>query len=217
MTAATGTTPPASPPGAPTAEPVIKPSGVWYWVGGLTMALGSIAAIVWFSLSVATLVNLPDTYQRIPVPGEDTVRLQAGENTLFTEIDRYSSFAYVVPDDPEVTITGPTGTELTVVPEYRGTSRSGSRSSSSGSSYTRDDRRGVSFATVQVPSTDLYTVTTREPVIRDSPGSAFPSTAADEDVELAIGDDLDEAALAGVFASMGLGFVTFVAGAIVMI
>jgi hypothetical protein len=56
-----------------------------YWIGGGLIAVGVVGAVLWFVLSLVNLSNEVDDFQRVPVPGEGTVQLEARKYVIYYE------------------------------------------------------------------------------------------------------------------------------------
>jgi hypothetical protein len=56
-----------------------------YWIGGGLIVLGGILAALWLVISFVRLDDQIDGFERVPVPGEQTVRLEAGKYTVYYE------------------------------------------------------------------------------------------------------------------------------------
>ena len=60
-------------------------SRVGYLTGGGLIAVGVVGAVLWFVLSLVNLSNEVDDFQRVPVPGEGTVQLEARKYVIYYE------------------------------------------------------------------------------------------------------------------------------------
>jgi hypothetical protein len=56
-----------------------------YWIGGALIAVGIVGAVLWFVGSLMSLSDEVDGFQRVPIPGEGTVRLDARKYVLYYE------------------------------------------------------------------------------------------------------------------------------------
>lgn len=56
-----------------------------YWVSGGLIAVGVAGAVLWLVLSLVSLGNEIDDFQRVPVPGEGTVQLEARKYVIYLE------------------------------------------------------------------------------------------------------------------------------------
>src|SRR5688572_24740537 len=96
------------PPASYGAEGPLKPSGWWYVFAGLLGVGGVVLAFVVGIGAASTYSDTIDDFQRVDVPGSDTVRLEAGDYTVYHEYfgadDEFGSSPNV-----DVSITGPDG------------------------------------------------------------------------------------------------------------
>lgn len=117
MESQTFSTPPPSsfpPPDAPGDSSNVTPSGVWYVVGGALAGAGIVACVVMLIASFSQYRDAIDNLDRINVPGEATIEFDdAGEHWVYYE-PRDDTF---LTPDVAVEITGPTGTEIAIVPD----------------------------------------------------------------------------------------------------
>jgi hypothetical protein len=60
-------------------------SRLGYVIGGALAAVGVIAAVAWFVVSLARLGDDIDRFERVSIPGEGTVQLDAREYVLYYE------------------------------------------------------------------------------------------------------------------------------------
>jgi hypothetical protein len=56
-----------------------------YWIGGVLVAAGVAAAVLWFFGSLTSLSDDVDGFERAPLPGEATVQLEARKYVLYYE------------------------------------------------------------------------------------------------------------------------------------
>lgn len=56
-----------------------------YWIGGGLVAAGVVGAVLWFVLSFMNLDNEIDGFQRVPLPGDRTVQLDARKYVIYYE------------------------------------------------------------------------------------------------------------------------------------
>ncbi len=64
----------------------LRPARYWYWVGGALIALGAAGAIAWLVVGLVGLARQVDDFQRVSVPGSDTVTFDdTGGFTLYDE------------------------------------------------------------------------------------------------------------------------------------
>ena len=76
----------------PTAAPAAAPSGssvssAGYWIGGSILVVGCGIAIVWFVVTIVGLVDAPNDFERIAVPGSEVVTLDDGDWIIYYETD----------------------------------------------------------------------------------------------------------------------------------
>ena len=95
---------PASGSGGSTSTPSkadIRPRATWYWIGTAILVLGIAGATGWFIASVVMIVNGPNDYQRVSVPGQRTVQLtETGTYTIYGEAGSgHVRLALVASDD----------------------------------------------------------------------------------------------------------------------
>jgi Domain of unknown function (DUF4234) len=121
-----------------------------YWIGGGLIAAGVVGAVLWFVTSAMRLSNEVNDFQRLPVPGDATMRLDARKYVIYYEGRNAERFEGSI----EIAIADAgTGAALAVAP-YRG-------------SLTYSfDRDGSALATVTPPRDAAYVIRTasREPV-----------------------------------------------------
>lgn len=76
----------------------VRPSRVWYWVGGALAFAGLTVAAVWIGLAIKGVVDRTDELQRVPLPGEGRVAFEkAGDFTLYVEAPGVSDDGANVP------------------------------------------------------------------------------------------------------------------------
>ncbi|MDQ4133307.1 MAG: hypothetical protein M3179_08900, partial [Actinomycetota bacterium] len=64
----------------------IRPSRVWFWVGGLLAILGLAAAGIWIGLAVKDMIDRTDDLQRVSLPGTGRVTFDdPGSYTVYVE------------------------------------------------------------------------------------------------------------------------------------
>ena len=56
-----------------------------YWIGGGLVVAGLLGAVLWFVSALAGIDNDVDDFQRVPVPGEATVQLEARKYVVYYE------------------------------------------------------------------------------------------------------------------------------------
>jgi hypothetical protein len=68
---------PSGPVGSAPAPTGKVPSSAGYWIGGVIILVGAVAAVVWFVSGVSNLFSAVDDYPRFSVPGQATMPLEA--------------------------------------------------------------------------------------------------------------------------------------------
>jgi hypothetical protein len=97
-------------PAAPPGTAAVSPAG--YWISGAILIVGLGIATVWFFITIFSLVNAPDDFDRIDVPGSADISLDSGEWVIYHEYaGAGTTFSY---EQPEVEVSAPDGRELTV-------------------------------------------------------------------------------------------------------
>ena len=56
-----------------------------YWIGGALVAAGVLGAVLWFVTSLARVSGEVDDFQRLPLPGTATLRLEARKYVIYYE------------------------------------------------------------------------------------------------------------------------------------
>jgi hypothetical protein len=56
-----------------------------YWIGGALIVLGGLLAVLWLVISFVRLDDQIDEFERVPVPGEQTVPLEARKYIVYFE------------------------------------------------------------------------------------------------------------------------------------
>jgi hypothetical protein len=195
---------PSGPPGPagpyqmpPSAAPVaadqkrVSPAG--YWIGGGILAVGCGIAIVWFVVTIVGLVDAPNDFERIAVPGSEVVTLAEGDWTIYYESASNRDWSYGV---PSVDVTGPNGRSIS--PQY------------SSNTYTYDvgGNHGEALYEFHASTPGAYTIETStvgEPGLRSGD-------------QIAVGRPLfDGGRIAGIVGSLALGAVSFLIGLVVLI
>ena len=180
----------------PTPQPAaagskVSPAG--YWIGGGILVVGCGIAVIWFIVAIVGLVNAPDDFERIRVPGSEVVTLGNGDWIIYYESDSSRSYAN---NPPSVDVTGPNGRAINV--QY----------SSDKSSYSVGSNDGQALYEFHVVSPGEYTIeasTVGEPARRSGD-------------QIAIGRPLfDGGRVAGILGPIALGAVSFLIGLIVLI
>jgi Domain of unknown function (DUF4234) len=84
-----------------------------YWIGGGLVVTGMLGAVLWFVSSLAGISNEVDEFQRVPVPGEATMQLEARKYVVYYE--GLTADELVPPFEIEITDTR-TGAPLAIAP-----------------------------------------------------------------------------------------------------
>jgi hypothetical protein len=82
-----------------------------YWIGGGLVAAGVLGAVLWFVTSLVRLDREVDDFQRVPIPGEATVQLEARKYVVYYES---STAEEVVPPFRIAIADARTGTPLAI-------------------------------------------------------------------------------------------------------
>jgi hypothetical protein len=182
--------PTPTPSAATTAK---QPSSAGYWIGGGILVVGCGIAIVWFVVVIVGVVNAPDDFERVAVPGTDVLTLDDGDWTIYYESPYMLGWDYSPPD---VTVTGPSGRDVSVgYPE-------------SDFTYDVNGRSGQSLYEFNASTPGAYTIVT-ETV--GEPGSRSGD-------QIAIGRPVfGGAQVGGILGSLALGAASFIVGLVVLI
>jgi hypothetical protein len=136
---------PAAYPSPPvvSAEP-LKPSGWWYGVAAGVAIVGIVAAIVVFVQTISGLIDRVDDFQRVSLPGSDTITLDdTGGYTVYHEFNGASgsTSSFVAID-----ITGPDGSAVELEPYDANVT------------YSWGDHEGIAAYSFTADETGEYTV-----------------------------------------------------------
>ena len=116
-----------------------------YLIGGGLVVAGVIGAVLWFATSLMSLGDEVDNFQRVPVPGKTTMKLEPHKYVVYYE----GLTADEVVPPVEITITDTkTGTPLAITP-YGGSL-----------TYTVSNHKGSALGTVTPPHDGVYAVRT---------------------------------------------------------
>jgi hypothetical protein len=110
-----------------------------YWIGGGLIILGGVFAVLWLVISFVRLDDQIDEFERVPVPGEQTVRLEARKYIVYFE-----GFAA-----GQLAIADAEGGDDLVIEPYGGSLE-----------YSFGERDGTAQGTVTPPRAGDYVVTT---------------------------------------------------------
>lgn len=117
-----------------------------YWIGGGLLVFGLVGAFAWGVIAFWHESGVVDKFERVPVPGTGTVRLDARDYVVYVEAPRD---AEIVPR-VRIRITDPGTHRALALSDYDGLMNSYSF-----------DRSGVAKKTVTVPHAGAYVVHTR--------------------------------------------------------
>jgi hypothetical protein len=169
-------------------------SSAGYWIGGAILLLGCGAAIVWFVVVIVGLVNAPDDFDRVPVPGSTIVTLDDGDWMIYQEYPGADTGRFLAP--PRVVVTAPNGRDVslrTVTNDY---------------SYSTGSREGIGLWEFTASTAGAYTI--------DTSVVGEPTVSGNQTV--AIGRPLfDTSEIGGIIGSMALGAVSFIVGLVILI
>lgn len=183
----------ASPPPAattPTPPPSgrLTPSGWWYVVAAAFGIGGIVLAIVLGVGFAEDYTDRIDDFERVQVPGTQTVVLEAGDYTIYQEFFGADDDLRI-PPDVTVNVTGPDG-EAVELDDYDGSF-----------SYTGSGREGVALSTFEAEERGEFTV----------------STEGDSLSTIAIGEGIGLQLFVGIAVSLAIGFGGVVVCAVIAI
>jgi hypothetical protein len=116
-----------------------------YWIGGALLVAGVLGALLWFVTSLMSLGDEVDNFQRVPVPGKTTMKLEAHKYVVYYE----GLTADEVVPPVEIAITdAKTGTPLAITP-YGGSL-----------TYSVSNHEGSALGTVTPAHAGVYAVRT---------------------------------------------------------
>jgi hypothetical protein len=155
-----------------------------YWIGGALVAAGVFGAVLWFVISILALGDKVDDFQRVPIPGEATVQLEARKYVIYYESPTADEF---VPAFAIDIVDAATGAPAPVA-GYGSTL-----------TYSYSGHEGSAVATVTPPTTGDYLVRTD--------GDPGPGTA-----NVALGESLAGPLLRMILGAFGIGAVLCLSG-----
>jgi hypothetical protein len=88
----------------------VKPSGWWFVVGALVMAVGIGGSVVWFGAQTISYINELADSPRIAIGTTEEVSLEAGDYFVFQETSMRSGFGAIV----DIQVEDPSGTPVVV-------------------------------------------------------------------------------------------------------
>jgi hypothetical protein len=168
------------PPVIPSEE--YGPSKWWFLVAGLVAVGGIAMAIVIFVVGMMSFLDRVEGFERVAVPGTTEVELGTGGYSVYHEYDGASNTGTRFVGVPAVTITSPTGQDVTLRP-YRGNV-----------TYSGSGHEGEGILTFDADQAGTYVVE-----VTGEPGS-----------EVAIGRGIGRGlvgTIVGAFAAAGIGIV----------
>jgi hypothetical protein len=175
---------------APTPGPQVSTAG--YWIAGVVLVLGVGGAVVWFVISIVSVLNVADGFDRIGVPGRTSLDLDSGEWVVYHEYRGAGSGSYLV--EPEVVVTGPDGRAVAVDHEVQ----------VSATYVTAGGSEGVSIARFVAGSPGPYQVEV----------FGEPSPVQRIAVGRSIGESIE---VGGVLGSIALGLVAVVVAVVIFV
>jgi hypothetical protein len=160
-----------------------------YLIGGGLVVAGVIGAVLWFATSLMRLGDEVDNFQRVPVPGKATMKLEAHKYVVYYE----GLTADEVVPPVEITITDTkTGTPLGITP-YGGSL-----------TYSVSNHEGSALGTVTPTHDGVYTVRTH-------------SNARARGANVALGRSLTWPILRGILGTFVIGGLLAGSGAALLI
>lgn len=181
----------ASPPAAtPTPPPSgrLTPSGWWYVVAAAFGIGGVVLAIVLGVGFAEDYADRIDDFERVQVPGSETVVLDAGDYTIYQEFFGADD-SVRFPPDVTVNVTGPDG-EAVDIDDYNGSF-----------SYAGSGREGIALSTFEAEERGEYSV----------------STEGDTLSTIAIGEGIGMQLFVGIAAALATAFGGIVVCAVIAI
>lgn len=170
----------------------VTPSGLWYVLAGVLAGGAIVACIGLIVASVSQYSDEVDSMDRIDVPGEAALELEAGEYTVYYETD---NGIYLDPDI-DVDITGPDGADVPVTRK------------ADTDAYVTGRHEGEAIYTFDAPEPGTYqfVVGEEEGVTRDRDGN------------IAVGEGPGILNMVGrIVLGVAIAFVGMVAGIVIVI
>lgn len=171
----------------------MSPAG--YWIGGAILLVGSLVAVVWFALAVLDLVDAPEDFDRIAVPGSTVLTLDDGTWMIYQEYPGADEGLYRR-TPPSVAVIDPEGRPVSLRPV------------SSSFTYSIGGHDGVALHEFTARRAGAYTIDVE---VVGEPASFGSQTVAVGRPLFDIGD------LGSVLGSLALGAASFVVGMVVLI
>ncbi|MGZ4711152.1 MAG: hypothetical protein ACXWBN_20610 [Acidimicrobiales bacterium] len=180
-------------PSGPAAN-VKRPSAAGYWIAGLIIVVGAVAALIWFVSGISNLFSAVDTYPRFTVPGQITSPLSAVRYKVFAEYPGATTDVNGVFRIGDVTVTDSVGRTIPVSSSY------------SEETYSWNGHEGRSIAEFTPPTAGNYTI-----------AATLPATRSASTVRVAIGRGLQPSAIVPLFAAAGLGGMAVLIGIVLIV
>lgn len=169
---------------------LIRPPAWWFAVAGLIALVGVIVAVVVFVRGMVAYTDRIDDLDRTRVPGTLSVELtETGGYSIYHEYrDAYDGYGFV--DEPDVTVTGPSGDPITL-DRYDSTV-----------TYTSGSYEGEGLHTFQV----------------DEPGTyEFVASGGEASSRIAVGRGIGVGLVTTIVASLAIGLVAVVGATVLAI
>jgi hypothetical protein len=131
-------------PGGDNAPAAIRPGKKWFWIGGATIVIGAIAAIVIGIIGILNVYNTVDGFEDVRPDGGSITLDQPGGYVIYSA-DQFGSV-------PRVAVTSPSG-EIIDLTRYVGDL-----------TYDLDGEQGRAAYTFQAEQAGTYQVVTDRPV-----------------------------------------------------
>ena len=182
------------PAGSTSAPAERTPSAIGYWIAGVIIVVGSVAALIWFVSGISNLFSAVDTYPRVAVPGQVTAPLEAASYKVFAEYPGASADVSGVFRVGDVTVVDSSGSSIPV------------RSSFAEETYDWNGHEGRAIAEFTAPTAGTYTV-----------AATVSRTPSATSVRVAVGRGLQRSDILPLFAAAGLGGFAVLAGIVLIV
>ncbi len=181
------------PTGTDPFAPEIKPSVLWYWIGGLLLVAGVIGGVVWGVVGFSRMMDQIEDFQRVHVPGSGEVFIDdPGGYTIYHEYEGAATSSWR--QAPDVEITDPSGSPVFV------------ESYGPNASLTYDyEHEGVAVYTFDAPTTGTYEVETHGEL------------DLGWDQQIAIGRSFTGTLAAAILGALAIGAIGVLSGTILLI
>jgi hypothetical protein len=187
-------------PSLPGAGPTVavpdrrRPTAAGYWIAGLIIVVGAVAALIWFVSGISNLFSAVETYPRFTVPGQILTPLEARDYKIFAEYPGAMTDVGGVFRVGNVTVVDGDGRSVPV------------RSSFSEETYSWNGHQGRAIAEFSAPTAGNYTI-----------AATSASTPSGTTVRVSIGRGLQPSALIPLFAAAGLGGIAVLVGIVLIV